>query len=73
MLGVVKDAPVPKLVPPEETSYQLMVPALAVAASVNVPLSQREAGVVEDIVGVVLTVATTGALGEVHPLSVASA
>jgi hypothetical protein len=33
------------------TSYQFIVPAVAVASKVRVPESQREVGVVEDIVG----------------------
>lgn len=43
MLGVVNDAPVPKLVPPIFASNQLSVPALVVAVSVTVPALQRVA------------------------------
>ena len=52
-LGVVKEFPVPKLVPPVATVYQLIVPELAVAPSVTVPLSHLDAGVVLVIVGIV--------------------
>ncbi len=73
MLGVVKEVPVPKLVPPDEAAYQLMVPALAVAPNTNVPVPQRSAGVMEDIVGLILIVAITALREEEHPLSEASA
>jgi hypothetical protein len=56
MPGVVKLVPVPKLVPPVATSYQLTVPADAVAPRVTVPLSQTLPGVVAVIVGIALTV-----------------
>jgi hypothetical protein len=77
MEGVVKLVPVPNDVPPEETSYQLIVPALAVALKVTVPVPHRELGVVPAIAGVVFTVATTGVLEDVAheyplPLFVAS-
>ena len=73
MLGVVKLVPVPKLNPPVEAAYQLMVPAEAVADNITVPASQRAAGVVPVIVGVVLTVAITSVLeAVVQPLAVAS-
>ena len=73
MLGVVKEFPVPNKVPPVGTSYQLIVPAEAVAPRVTVPESQREAGVVEVIVGGMLTVAIIAVLvGVVHPDAVAS-
>ena len=50
-----------------------MVPALAAAPNETVPASQREPAVVELIVGVVFTVATTLLLlPVVHPLDVAS-
>ena len=62
ILGVVNDVPVPNELPPVETAYQFKVPALAVAPNVTVPASQREVGVVPDIVGVVLTVASTEVL-----------
>lgn len=70
--GVVKDVPVPNEVPPLATSYQLIVPALAAAASTTVPASQREAGVVDVMVGVVFTVANTAVLDELQPVAVAS-
>ena len=73
MPGVVKLAPVPKLVPPVDTSYQLIVPADAVAPRVTVPLAQTLPGVVAVIVGTVFTVATTGVLeAVVQPFKVAS-
>ena len=73
MLGVVNDIPVPKLVPPVAAAYQLMVPALAVAPKVTVPVPQRLAGVVAVRVGVAFTVAVTAVLvAEVQPLLVAS-
>ena len=62
ILSVVNDVPVPNELPPVETAYQFNVPALAVAPNTTVPASQREAGVVPDIVGVVLTVASTDVL-----------
>lgn len=51
MLGVVKLVPVPKLVPPVEAAYQLIVPEEAVAPKVTVPASQRDASVVPVILG----------------------
>jgi hypothetical protein len=72
ILGVVKDVPVPKDVPPVEAAYQFNVPALAVAPNTTVPTSQRELGAEEDTVGVVLTVARTAVLTLVQPLLVAS-
>ena len=73
ILGVMNDVPVPNELPPVETAYQFNVPALAVAPNVTVPASQREAGVVPDIVGVVLTVASTDVLEAlVQPRSVTS-
>ena len=62
MFGVVNDVPVPNDEPPVDAAYQLNLPALAVAPNVKVPASQREAGVVPDTVGVVLTVASTDVL-----------
>ena len=56
MLGVVNDVPVPKLVPPVAAAYQLMVPALAVAPKVTVPVPQRLAAVLAVMVGVAFTV-----------------
>jgi len=68
MLGVVKEAPVPKEDPPEEAAYQLMVPAEAVALKVTVPVPHRLFGVVPVIVGIAFTVAETAVLDKVvHP------
>ncbi len=72
ILGVVNEVPVPKLVPPDEVKYQLIIPALGVAPNTNVPVPQREAGVVEEIVGLVLIVAITALREEEQPLLVAS-
>ena len=73
MLGVVYEVPVAKLVPPVEAAYQLIVPALAAAPKVTVPLPHIEFGVVPDIVGIAFTVATTAVLlAVVLPLAVAS-
>ena len=73
MLGVVYEVPVAKLVPPVEAAYQLIVPALAAAPMVTVPVPHIEFGVVPDIVGIAFTVATTAVLlAVVHPLAVAS-
>lgn len=70
--GVVKLVPVPKIVPPVGTLNQFKVPALAVAPKVRVPTSQRLAGVVAVIVGVVFTVAITAVLGELQVAVAAS-
>ena len=59
MLGVVKLVPDPRDVPPVEPEYQLIVPALAVAPSVTVPVPHLEAGVVPVIVGTGVTVTAT--------------
>lgn len=73
MLGVVNEFPVPNETPPLWASYQLIVPAEAIAPSVAVPESQRDAGVVEVIVGEMLIVAIIAVLvGDVHPDAVAS-
>ena len=56
MLGVVKLVPVPNDVPPVAAAYQLIVPALAVAPKVTVPVPQRLAGVVPVMVGIAFTV-----------------
>ena len=73
ILGVVKLVPLPKLVPPVDAAYQLIVPALAAAPNVTVPLPHTEPGVVPLIVGIAFTVATTAVLLDVvHPLAVAS-
>ena len=71
--GVVKLVPVPMLVPPVEATYQLMIPAEAVAPRVTVPVPQTLPGVVPVIVGMAFTVATIAVrLTVVQPLSVAS-
>ena len=73
ILGVVKEVPVFKLLPPDAAAYQLMVPALAAATKETVPEPQRFPSVVELIVGMGLMVAVTADLDVVaQPLSVAS-
>jgi hypothetical protein len=73
MLGVVKVVPVPTIFPAVAASYQVKVPAEAVADKTAVPVPQIEAGVEAVIVGTVLTVATTAVLvADVQPLSVVS-
>ena len=73
ILGVVYDVPVPSDVPPVKAAYQFNVPALAVAPKVTVPVPHTELGVVPEMVGTALTVATTALLlAEVQPLAVAS-
>ena len=68
-----KLVPVPSELPPVEAAYQLIVPALAVAPKVTVPLPHTELGVVPLIVGIAFTVATTAVLlAVVHPVAVAS-
>lgn len=59
MLGVVKLVPAPKLVPPVEAAYQLMVPEDAVASNVTVPDPQREPSVLPVILGVDLMLTTS--------------
>ena len=56
MLGVVKLVPFPKLAPPAEAAYQLIVPVDAVAPKLTVPVPHLDAGVVPVIVGIVFTV-----------------
>jgi hypothetical protein len=51
MLGVVKLVPVWSKLPPEAAEYQLIVPALAVAPRITVPVPHLEAGVVPVIAG----------------------
>jgi len=73
ILGVVNEMPVPREDPPVEAAYQLIMPELAVAPKVTVPVPQRLPGVVDVIVGSGLIVAKTDVLvGEVQPLLVAS-
>ncbi len=72
-LGVVNEVPVPNDVPPVKAAYQFNVPELAIAPKVNVPVAHLAAGVDPEIVGTVLTVATTALLAAVvQPLAVAS-
>jgi len=59
ILGVVKLVPVPREVPPVEPEYQFIVPALADAPRVTVPVPHLDAGVVPVIVGTVVTVTAT--------------
>ena len=71
--GVVKLVPVPRLAPPDEAAYQLMVPAEAVAPNTTVPVPHRPAGAMDVIVGTVLIVAITAVRDPVvQPLAVAS-
>ena len=71
--GVTKLVPVPKLAPPEDAAYQLIVPADDVAPKVTVPVPQVLPGVVPVIVGNGVTVATTAVLVVVvQPEKVAS-
>ena len=56
ILGVVNVVPVPNEAPPVISAYQFIVPTLVVAPKVRVPASHLEAGVVEEIVGIGLTV-----------------
>ena len=73
MLGVVNDAPVPRLTPPVAAAYQFIVPAEAVAPRVTVPVPHTLPGVVPVIVGTALTVAITDVLeAVVQPPIVAS-
>ncbi len=73
MDAVVKLVPVPKLDPPEAAAYQFIVPALATAPKVTVPVPQREPGVVAVMVGMSFTVASTDVLDAVvQPPLVAS-
>ena len=70
---MVNVVPVPIDVPPVDTLYQLIVPALAVAPSVIIPAPHRDAGDVPVITGIGLIVATTAVLDAVvHSFEVAS-
>ena len=60
MLGVVKLVPVPSDAPPVEAAYQLIVPALAVAPRITVPVPHLDPGVVPVIAGIALTVKVAG-------------
>ena len=66
ILGVVKLFVVARAVPPVGLAYQKGIPppTLDVAPSITEPASQRLAGVVDVIVGVVFTVAITAILEE---------
>ena len=65
--------PVFSIRPPLDAEYQLIVPALALAPKVTVPVPQFDPGVVDDMVGIVLIVAVTAVLlAVVHPPNVAS-
>ena len=66
IVGVVKEAPVSRAVPPVAAAYHVAVPPVAVAPRVTVPTPQREAGVVAVIEGVALIVATTAVLVAAH-------
>ena len=57
--GVVNELPLPSKVPPVTASYQLMVPALAVAPKTKVPASHLEAGAIVETGAVITTVAST--------------
>ena len=59
MEGVVKLAPVPKLVPPLDAANQFNVPLQPPPPSTTVPVPHRVAPVVEGLVGMALIVATT--------------
>ena len=59
MLGVIKLVPEPNVVPPVAAANQLIVPALAAAVNVTVPVPQRLAAVLEVIVGIVFTTTAT--------------
>ena len=73
ILGVINVVPVPNDEPPVIAAYQFNVPALAVAPNVTVPVPHTEPGVVPEMVGTALTVATTALLlAVVQPLAVAS-
>ncbi len=73
MLGVMKLVPVPKLEPPVEAAYQLIVPADAVAPNVTVPVPHLLLGVDPVMVGIEFIVAITAVLAPVvHPPLVAS-
>lgn len=67
MLGVVKVLPACNVVPPVAAAYQLIVPALAVALRVTVPVPHLSAGVVPVIVGTGLTVTATWELAVENP------
>ena len=59
---MVNVVPVAIDVPPVAALYQLIVPALAVAPNITVPVPQRLAGVLAVMVGMAFTVITDAAL-----------
>ena len=63
---MVKEVPVPRLVPPVAAAYQFIVPADAVAPIVTVPVPQIPAGVVPVIDGTALTVSVYVAVAAIH-------
>jgi hypothetical protein len=66
MDGVVNEIPVPRLAPPVDVSYQLIVPPLDVAPNVTVPDPHMLLGVEPVMVGAApLTVAMTAVLDAV--------
>ena len=72
--GVVKIAPIPRDSPPVGSEYQLMVPALAAACKLTVPVPQMDPSVVPEMDGMALIVAVTAVLVDVvQPSFVASA
>ena len=60
------EVPVPRLVPPVEAAYQLIIPAEAVAPRVAVPVPQMLTGVVPVIVGTAITVRVYIAVAAAH-------
>lgn len=65
MDGVVKVVPLPNATPPVGLANQLIVPELALAVKLSVPLPHLEAPVTPVIVGAELIVAATAVLAEV--------
>ena len=59
MMGVVKELPVPRAVPPVALAYQFTVPEAAVAARLTVPMPQRLPGVVEESDGLLTVIVST--------------
>ena len=64
--GVTNEFPVPSKLPPVAASYQLIVPADAVAFNVTIPGPQRLTVGAEVIVGIALIVAVTNVLAVVE-------
>ena len=70
---MVKLVPVPRLTPPVDAAYQVIVPAEAVAPRVTVPVPQTLPGIVAVMVGTALTAAITDVrVAVVQPFAVAS-